>query len=88
MCIRDSLSHGSLVNTSDIIYTPCEYNLNQETGRVDYDQMEEVALREKPKDVYKRQPSILPCDKRTDRYVCNRYVPSASLPYRHCAEKV
>ena len=43
------LSHGSLVNTSGIIYTPCEYNLNQETGRVDYDQMEEVALREKPK---------------------------------------
>ena len=23
------LSHGSLVNTSGIIYTPCEYNLNQ-----------------------------------------------------------
>ena len=43
------LSHGSLVNTSGIIYTPCEYNLNKETGRVDYDQMEEVALREKPK---------------------------------------
>ena len=43
------LSHGSLVNTSGIIYTPCEYNLNAETGRVDYDQMEEVALREKPK---------------------------------------
>ncbi len=43
------LSHGSLVNTSGIIYTPCEYNLKQETGRIDYDQMEEVALREKPK---------------------------------------
>ena len=43
------LSHGSSVNTSGIIYTPCEYNLNKETGRVDYDQMEEVALREKPK---------------------------------------
>src|SRR5574344_504013 len=43
------LSHGSLVNTSGIIYTPCEYNLNKETGRVDYEQMEEVALREKPK---------------------------------------
>ena len=24
------LSHGSLVNTSGIIYTPCEYNLNQD----------------------------------------------------------
>ena len=43
------LSHGSAVNTSGIIYTPVEYNLNPETGRVDYDQMEEVALREKPK---------------------------------------
>lgn len=43
------LSHGSLVNTSGMIYTPCEYNLNEQTGRVDYDQMEEIALREKPK---------------------------------------
>ncbi|MCQ2267493.1 MAG: serine hydroxymethyltransferase [Bacteroidaceae bacterium] len=43
------LSHGSLVNTSGILYTPCEYNLKKETGRVDYDQMEEVALREQPK---------------------------------------
>lgn len=43
------LSHGSAVNTSGIIYTPCEYNLNKETGRVDYDQMEEIALREHPK---------------------------------------
>ena len=43
------LSHGSAVNTSGLIYTPCEYNLNPETGRVDYDQMEEIALREKPK---------------------------------------
>ena len=43
------LSHGSLVNSSGLIYTPCEYNLNEGTGRVDYDQMEETALREKPK---------------------------------------
>ena len=43
------LSHGSLVNTSGILYTPCEYNLNKETGRVDYEQMEEVARRERPK---------------------------------------
>ena len=43
------LSHGSTVNTSGIIYTPCEYNLNPETRRVDYEQMEEVANREKPK---------------------------------------
>ena len=43
------LSHGSAVNTSGIIYTPCAYHLNKETGRVDYDEMEEVAMREKPK---------------------------------------
>ena len=43
------LSHGSPVNSSGILYHPCEYNLNEETGRVDYDQMEEVALREQPK---------------------------------------
>ena len=43
------LSHGSAVNTSGIIYTPCEYNLNNETGRVDYEQMAEVAERERPK---------------------------------------
>lgn len=43
------LSHGSAVNTSGILYTPCEYNLDRETGRVDYDQMEETALRERPK---------------------------------------
>lgn len=43
------LSHGSLVNSSGILYRPCEYNVKQSTGCVDYDQMEEVALREKPK---------------------------------------
>jgi glycine hydroxymethyltransferase len=43
------LSHGSLVNSSGILYRPCEYNVKQESGRVDYDQMEEVALREQPK---------------------------------------
>ena len=40
---------GAQANAAGIIYTPCEYNLNKETGRVDYDQMEEIALREKPK---------------------------------------
>lgn len=43
------LSHGSLVNTSGILYEPHEYNIDKETGRVDYDEMEEIALREKPK---------------------------------------
>lgn len=43
------LSHGSLVNSSGILYQPIAYNLNEAIGRVDYDQMEEIALREKPK---------------------------------------
>ena len=43
------LSHGSRVNTSGILYNPIGYNLNQETGLVDYDEMEELALAHKPK---------------------------------------
>ena len=43
------LSHGSLVNTSGIIYRPVGYNLNKEKGRVDYDEMEKLALQHKPK---------------------------------------
>ena len=43
------LSHGSLVNTSGLIYKPVGYNLNKETGRVDYDEMEKLALQHKPK---------------------------------------
>ncbi|MCR5849096.1 MAG: serine hydroxymethyltransferase [Bacteroidaceae bacterium] len=43
------LSHGSLVNTSGIIYKPVGYNLKKETGRVDYDEMEQLALQHKPK---------------------------------------
>lgn len=43
------LSHGSLVNSSGILYKPLEYNVRQEDGRVDYDQMEAVALKNKPK---------------------------------------
>ncbi|MEG1616190.1 MAG: serine hydroxymethyltransferase [Bacteroidales bacterium] len=43
------LSHGSAVNSSGILYTPVAYNLNEETGRVDYDEMEKIALEEKPK---------------------------------------
>ena len=43
------LSHGSKVNTSGILYNPVGYNLNKETGRVDYDEMEQLALQHKPK---------------------------------------
>ncbi len=43
------LSHGSKVNTSGILYTPVGYNLDKETGRVDYDEMEQLALQHKPR---------------------------------------
>ena len=43
------LSHGSRVNTSGTLYNPIGYNLNKETGLVDYDEMEELALAHKPK---------------------------------------
>ena len=43
------LSHGSAVNTSGILYHPIGYNLKKETGRVDYDEMEQLALQHKPK---------------------------------------
>lgn len=43
------LSHGSSVNTSGILYHAIGYNLNQETGRIDYDEMEQLALEHKPK---------------------------------------
>ncbi len=43
------LSHGSKVNTSGILYNPIGYNLDKETGRVDYDEMEQLARQHKPK---------------------------------------
>lgn len=43
------LSHGSNVNTSGILYHAVGYNLNKETGRVDYDEMEQLAIENKPK---------------------------------------
>lgn len=43
------LSHGSPVNFSGLVFQALEYNVKEDTGLVDYDQMEEVALRERPK---------------------------------------
>lgn len=43
------LTHGSSVNFSGILYQPIAYSLNKETGMVDYDEMEKIALKEKPK---------------------------------------
>ena len=43
------LSHGSPVNTSGILYKAVGYKLNEETGRIDYDEMERLAFECKPK---------------------------------------
>jgi len=43
------LSHGSPVNSSGLLYHPVAYGVREDTGLVDYDQMEEVAFQEKPK---------------------------------------
>ena len=43
------LSHGSPVNFSGMMFQALEYNVKEETGLVDYDQMEEVARRERPR---------------------------------------
>lgn len=43
------LSHGSFVNSSGILYNPIAYKVKEETGLVDYDEMEVLALKEKPK---------------------------------------
>jgi len=43
------LSHGSPVNSSGILYKAVAYCVEEETGAINYDKMEEVALRERPK---------------------------------------
>lgn len=43
------LSHGSSVNTSGILYKPVPYHLVKDTGLVDYDEMETLARKHKPK---------------------------------------
>jgi len=43
------LSHGSPVNFSGLMFQALEYNVKAEDGRIDYDQMEEVARRERPR---------------------------------------
>jgi glycine hydroxymethyltransferase len=42
------LTHGSPVNFSGKLYKTSFYGVSKETGTVDYDAMEEVALKEKP----------------------------------------
>ena len=43
------LSHGSPVNFSGLMFQALEYNVDAETGLVDYDALEETARRERPK---------------------------------------
>jgi len=43
------LSHGSHVNSSGILYNPVAYKVKEDTGLVDYDEMEELAIEHKPK---------------------------------------
>ncbi len=43
------LSHGSFVNSSGILYNPIAYKVKEDTGTIDYDEMEQLALKEKPK---------------------------------------
>jgi glycine hydroxymethyltransferase len=43
------LSHGSPVNLSGILYRPVAYGVDEKSGLIDYDKMEEIALKEEPK---------------------------------------
>ena len=43
------LTHGSPVKVSGMLYHAVAYRLNEETGLIDYDEMEKLALEHKPK---------------------------------------
>jgi glycine hydroxymethyltransferase len=43
------LSHGSPVNSSGLFYKPIAYSVREENGLIDYDMMEALALKERPK---------------------------------------
>jgi glycine hydroxymethyltransferase len=43
------LSHGAPVNLSGILYRPVAYKVKEDTGTIDYEEMEQIALTEKPK---------------------------------------
>lgn len=43
------LTHGSPVNFSGRLYKPVFYGVDKETGRIDYNKVEEIAVKEKPK---------------------------------------
>ena len=43
------LTHGSPVNFSGKLYSPSFYSVEEESGKVDYEKLEQKALQEKPK---------------------------------------
>ncbi|HKL72153.1 MAG TPA: serine hydroxymethyltransferase [Marinilabiliaceae bacterium] len=43
------LSHGAAVNSSGVLYEPIAYGVKEDTGLVDYEEMEAQALKHKPK---------------------------------------
>jgi glycine hydroxymethyltransferase len=43
------LSHGAPVNLSGILYRPVAYKVKEDTGTIDYDEMEQIALKERPR---------------------------------------
>jgi glycine hydroxymethyltransferase len=43
------LSHGAPVNLSGILYRPVAYAVKEDTGAIDYDEMERIAMEEHPK---------------------------------------
>jgi len=43
------LSHGSAVNFSGLMFNVVDYSVREDTGMVDYDEMEKVALDKRPK---------------------------------------
>src|SRR5699024_4154354 len=48
------LTHGSPVNFSGKLYNPVFYSVEKETGRIDYNSVEEMAKKEKPKMIIDR----------------------------------
>ncbi|MEM1367338.1 MAG: serine hydroxymethyltransferase [Cyanobacteria bacterium P01_H01_bin.15] len=60
------LTHGSPVNVSGKWFEVCQYGVSKETERLDYDEIREIALREKPKLIicgYSAYPRIIEFDR-------------------------
>jgi glycine hydroxymethyltransferase len=60
------LTHGSPVNVSGKWFEVCQYGVSKETERLDYDQIREIALKERPKLIicgYSAYPRVIEFDK-------------------------